>query len=53
MMLVSSPSMVRQQIIKSNIDFYKVDCTNFEQMDDVFSEQKNIDAVIHFAAFKS
>ena len=42
-----------EQIIKSKIDFYKVDCTDFEQMDKVFKEQKNIDAVIHFAAFKS
>jgi len=42
-----------EQIIKSKIDFYKVDCTDFEQMDKVFKAQKNIDAVIHFAAFKS
>ena len=42
-----------EQIIKSNIDFYEVDCTDFEQMNKVFKEQKNIDAVIHFAAFKS
>ena len=42
-----------EQIIKSKIDFYKVDCTDFEQMDKVFKEQKDIDAVIHFAAFKS
>ena len=42
-----------EQIIKSKIDFYKVDCTDFEQMNKVFKEQKNIDAVIHFAAFKS
>ena len=30
-----------------------VDCTDFEQMNKVFKKQKNIDAVIHFAAFKS
>ena len=42
-----------EQIIKSKIDFYKVDCTDFEQMDKLFKEQKDIDAVIHFAAFKS
>ena len=42
-----------EQIIKSKIDFYEVDCTDFEQMNKVFKEQKNIDAVIHFAAFKS
>ena len=42
-----------EQIIKSKIDFYEVDCTDFEKMDKVFKEQKDIDAVIHFAAFKS
>ena len=42
-----------EQIIKSKIDFYKVDCTNFEQMNKVFLEQKNVDAIIHFAAFKA
>ena len=36
-----------EQIIKSKIDFYKVDCTDFEQMNKVFKEKKNIDAVIH------
>ena len=42
-----------EQIIKSKIDFYEVDCTDYEQMNKVFKEKKNIDAVIHFAAFKS
>ncbi len=42
-----------EQIIKSKIDFYKVDCTDFDEMNKVFKEQKNIEAVIHFAAFKS
>ena len=42
-----------EQIIKSKIDFYNVDCKDFEQMDKVFKERKDIDAVIHFAAFKS
>ena len=42
-----------EQIINNKIDFYEVDCTDFEQMDEVFRVQKNIDAVIHFAAFKS
>jgi UDP-glucose 4-epimerase len=42
-----------EEIIKSEIDFYKVDCTDFDQMDKVFKDQKNIDAVIHFAAYKS
>ena len=42
-----------EQIIKTKIDFYIVDCTDFDQMDRLFMEQKNIDAVIHFAAYKS
>ena len=42
-----------EEIIKSEIDFYKVDCTDFDQMDKVFKEQKNIVSVIHFAAYKS
>ena len=42
-----------EQITKSKIDFYNLDCTDFEQMNKLFNEQKNIDAVIHFAAFKS
>ena len=42
-----------EEIIKTKIDFYKVDCTDFDQMDRLFKEQKNIDAVIHFAAYKS
>jgi UDP-glucose 4-epimerase len=42
-----------EQIINTKIDFYQVDCTDFDQMDKIFIEQKNIDAVIHFAAFKS
>ena len=42
-----------EQIIKSKIIFYEVDCTDSEQMDKVFKEQKDIDAVIHFAAYKS
>ena len=42
-----------EQITKSKIDFYKLDCTDFEQMNKLFKEKKNIDAVIHFAAFKS
>ena len=42
-----------EEIIKSEIDFYKVDCTDFDQMNKVFTEQNNIVAVIHFAAYKS
>ena len=42
-----------EQIIKNKIDFYQVDCADFDQMDRLFKEQNNIVAVIHFAAFKS
>ena len=42
-----------EQIIKNKIDFYQVDCTDFDQMDRLFKEQNNIIAVIHFAAYKS
>ena len=42
-----------EEIIKTKIDFYKVDCTDFDQMDKLFNEQNNIAAVIHFAAYKS
>ena len=31
-----------EQIIKSKIDFYKVDCADFEQMDNVFREKKTL-----------
>ena len=42
-----------EEIIKGKIDFYEVDCTDFEQMDKVFNLKNKIEAVIHFAAFKS
>ena len=42
-----------EQIIKNKIDFYQVDCTDFDQMDKLFTEQNDIVAVIHFAAYKS
>tara|TARA_B100001758_G_C18377326_1_gene595117 strand:- start:496 stop:1497 length:1002 start_codon:yes stop_codon:yes gene_type:complete len=42
-----------EQIINDKITFYKFDVTDFEQMDKLFKEQSNIQAVIHFAAYKS
>ena len=42
-----------EQIIKTKIHFYQIDCTDFDQMYNIFKVQKNIDAVIHFAAYKS
>ena len=42
-----------EQIIKTKIHFYKIDCTDFDRMNKLFNEQNNIAAVIHFAAYKS
>jgi len=42
-----------EKIIKNKIDFYQIDCTDFDQMDKLFNDQNNIVAVIHFAAYKS
>lgn len=36
-----------------NSHFFRVDITNYEQLKDVFDSFDDIDAVIHFAAFKS
>ena len=42
-----------EEIIKDKITFYKVDCTDFVSMDNLFTKEINIKAVIHFAAYKS
>tara|TARA_B100001093_G_scaffold135931_1_gene128460 strand:- start:123 stop:1127 length:1005 start_codon:yes stop_codon:yes gene_type:complete len=42
-----------EKIIKNKIDFYQIDCKDFDQMDKLFNEQNNIVSVIHFAAYKS
>ena len=42
-----------EQIIKTKIHFYQIDCTDFDRMNKLFNEQNNIEAVIHFAAYKS
>ena len=42
-----------EKIIKNKVSFYKFDCTNFSQMKRLFKIESNIEAVIHFAAFKS
>ena len=42
-----------EQILNDKITFYQYDCSDFDQMDKLFGEQINIEAVIHFAAFKS
>ncbi len=41
------------QILKANIPFHKVDCTDIKEMKKIFSFYKDIHACIHFAAFKS
>ena len=40
------------QINGTRIKHYNVDCTNSVQINKIFSEEKNIKGVIHFAAFK-
>ena len=41
------------QILKTNIPFYKVDCTDLNEMRNIFEIYKDIYACIHFAAYKS
>ena len=42
-----------EKIIGKRIPFYNVDCTNEKALNDVFEQEKNIEGVIHFAAYKS
>ena len=42
-----------EKIIKNKITFYDFDCTDENQMNEIFKLESNIEAVIHFAAFKS
>ena len=42
-----------EKIVGRKISFYKVDCNDREALRKVFSENKEIVSVIHFAAFKS
>ncbi len=42
-----------EKIVKKNIKFYEIDCTNKNKMNKIFHEEQVIDGVIHFAAFKS
>ena len=42
-----------EEIIQNKVTFYRVDCTDFKKMDMVFSNEVNIEAIIHFAAYKS
>ncbi len=42
-----------EKIIKNKITFYEFDCTDKNQMNELFKLESNIEAIIHFAAFKS
>ena len=42
-----------EQIIKDKVACYKFDCTDINQMNQLFKLENNIEAVIHFAAFKA
>jgi UDP-glucose 4-epimerase len=42
-----------EKIIKNKITFYEIDCTDEDQMNELFELENNIKAVIHFAAFKA
>lgn len=41
-----------EKIANKNVNFYEGDVSNFDMLDNIFSENK-IDAVIHFAGFKA
>jgi len=42
-----------EQIIKNKVAFHEFDCTDENQMNELFELENNILAVIHFAAFKA
>jgi len=42
-----------EQIIKNKVAFHEFDCTDEDQMNELFKIESNIEAVIHFAAFKA
>jgi UDP-glucose 4-epimerase len=50
----SEPKIIEgvEQITNSKVDFYKIDCLDFNSLDSLFSKNK-FTAVIHFAAYKS
>ena len=41
------------KILKTNIPFYKIDCTDLKKMKFFFNQHDDIHACIHFAAYKS
>ncbi len=42
-----------ESITKTKIPCYSIDCTNYHSLKEVFEKEKNIEGVIHFAAFKA
>ncbi len=40
-------------ITEKNVKWYNADCTNVQSIKDIFKKEKNIEGVIHFAAYKS
>ncbi|MGB0166918.1 MAG: UDP-glucose 4-epimerase GalE [Luteibaculum sp.] len=42
-----------EEICQQKIPFYQLDCTQLADYQNLFSKEKNIQAVIHFAAFKA
>ena len=42
-----------EKIIGKKISFYQLDCTDENQMSELFQKEQDIEGVIHFAAFKS
>ena len=41
------------KVLRQEIKWHNVDCTNQKSIDLVFEKEKNIEGVIHFAAYKS
>tara|TARA_B100001057_G_scaffold364292_1_gene367094 strand:+ start:158 stop:1219 length:1062 start_codon:yes stop_codon:yes gene_type:complete len=41
------------QLLKTEIPFHEIDCTNLFEMENIFKKYSNIYACIHFAAYKS
>tara|TARA_B100001057_G_scaffold495075_1_gene593224 strand:- start:3239 stop:4243 length:1005 start_codon:yes stop_codon:yes gene_type:complete len=41
------------KILKTSIPFYNIDCTDYDKMSDFFLKNNDINAFIHFAAYKS
>jgi len=51
----SQPSVIKalEKITGKEITSYEADCTDFNNLKDIFNKEKNISGVIHFAAYKA